>query len=116
MSVVIGPEKSPWGVLGVHATRRIEFTVDDTNFLTAIAHLLWDAIRRVAYGAELLDSRARLAAFMSNSTVVGWMKNEQGKYVYWSDSLARQFGVTEEDCLDKTDDEVWPPKVEQAIN
>ena len=44
MSVIIGGEKRPWGVLGAHTTRKRIFTQDDVNFLQAIANLLASAI------------------------------------------------------------------------
>lgn len=115
MSVMIGPEQQPWGVLGVHSTREIEFTVDDTNFLSALANLLWEAIRREAIERDLRDSQSRLSAFMSNSSVAGWMKDDVGRYVYWSDSLVRQMNVPVEECLGKTDDELWSAEVAQKL-
>jgi two-component system CheB/CheR fusion protein len=46
MSVIIGPLQSPWGVLGVHSTRRVDFTIDDINFVVAITNMLWETIQR----------------------------------------------------------------------
>lgn len=46
ITVVIGPPDEPWGVLGAHGQRRLHFTVDDANFLQAVANVLWGAIAR----------------------------------------------------------------------
>lgn len=46
MSVIIAGEARPWGVLGVHTTKKRSFTQDDVNFLQAIANLLASALSR----------------------------------------------------------------------
>jgi GAF domain-containing protein len=47
MSVIIGDEKNPWGVLGAHTSQKRLFTQEDVNFLQAIANLLALSINRV---------------------------------------------------------------------
>ncbi|ODS34144.1 MAG: two-component sensor kinase [Candidatus Scalindua rubra] len=46
MSVIIQGEKRPFGVLGVHTTRRRTFSKDDANFIQAIANVLAESIER----------------------------------------------------------------------
>jgi K+-sensing histidine kinase KdpD len=46
MTSVIPGKVGPWGVLGVHATRRRLFTKEDANFLLAVGNLLAGAIER----------------------------------------------------------------------
>jgi PAS domain S-box-containing protein len=46
MSVIIGEVKHPWGVLGAHTRQKRLFTIDDINFLQAIANLLALSINR----------------------------------------------------------------------
>ena len=111
MSVILGPEDQPWGVLGAHATREIEFTVDDTNFILAVANVLWEAIRRHDIEAELKSTQRRMAAFLDNSAVVAWMKGEDGRYIYLSRTYERRFGTRAEDCIGKVDAELWPAGV-----
>jgi PAS domain S-box-containing protein len=50
MSVIIGNEDEPFGVIGVHSKEQRAFTSDDVNFLQAVANVLAEAVRRK--GAE----------------------------------------------------------------
>ena len=111
VSVIIGPEDDPWGVFGVHAKRPIAFTVDDANFVQAVANVLWEMIRRDAIQTELRDTQSRMEAFLDNSAVVGWMKDEAGRYVYLSPNYERFFGIRLADWQGKTDHDVWPADI-----
>jgi len=115
MSVVIGPEDEPWGVLSVHARSEVEFTVDDTNFIIAVANLLWEANRREAVAAQLRANEARTAAFLDNSAIIAWMKDDQGRHLYFSRTFERRMGIRAEDCLGKTDDELWPAAIAETF-
>jgi len=46
VSVIIGSEKSPWGVFGVHSREEKDLTIEDANFVVSVANVLGDAIRR----------------------------------------------------------------------
>lgn len=63
-SVIIGPVSDPWGVLGAHEreTSRCNFTVDDVNFLQAVANVLWLAISSERARRELQREREQLKA------------------------------------------------------
>jgi GAF domain-containing protein len=65
MSVIIHGHERPYGVLGVHTSRRRDFTEDDVNFLRAVANILATAIERKRGEDALLevkdDERRRLA-------------------------------------------------------
>lgn len=50
----------------------------------------------------------QLRAFLDNSAVYGWMKDEEGKYVFLSKNYERHLGVRAEDMLGKTDFDYWP--------
>jgi diguanylate cyclase (GGDEF)-like protein/PAS domain S-box-containing protein len=53
ISVAIGGNEGPYGVLEVHSTEAREFSEDDRNFLTAIANVLAAAIERRRTDASL---------------------------------------------------------------
>jgi PAS domain S-box-containing protein len=67
MSVTIPTSDDPYGVLGVHTTRRRAFTQDDVHFLQAIAHVLSTAIERARreelrrHSAALEEQNRRIA-------------------------------------------------------
>jgi PAS domain S-box-containing protein len=62
MSVVIGGQDHPFGVLGVHTTARRTFNHDDTNFLSAVANVLAVAIERSRAEGRLREAHARSEA------------------------------------------------------
>ncbi len=71
MSVVIHGGDRPYGLLGVHTTKRRAFTRDDVNFLQSIANILAAAVARARAErerAELLEraQEARVAAEKAN--------------------------------------------------
>ena len=65
---------------------------------------------------RLRESEERFRAFMDNSPAVAWMKDEAGRHVYVSKSLAQRFGVRVEDWLGKTDFEIWPPEIAREFH
>jgi len=61
-SVVIeGPNRTPWGVLSVHAREPRGFTGDEVHFLQAIAVLVAVALARDDYERRLQESGRRIA-------------------------------------------------------
>lgn len=67
VSVIIGPPERPWGVLGVHSVTSRRFTVDDVNFVQAIANVLHLAIE-----GERMASRLRLALDAAKLATWDW--------------------------------------------
>lgn len=58
--------------------------------------------------AKVRAAEGRLRAFLDNSAVYGWMKDEEGRYVFLSKNYERHLGVRSEDMLGKTDLDYWP--------
>jgi len=54
------------------------------------------------------ESQNRLVAFLDNRSSIAWMKDELGRYVFASKSLADRFGLDTESFLGKTDFDLWP--------
>jgi len=65
--------------------------------------------------AALREREQRLNAFLENSAVVAWLKDEEGRYVFLSDNYQRQVGLRPDDVMGKTDFEVWPRAVADAF-
>lgn len=63
----------------------------------------------------LKDSQQRFEAFMNNSSVVAWMKDEQGRHVYLSKIYENRFNVSLNEWLGKTDFELWPQEIAQTF-
>lgn len=58
---------------------------------------------------------ARLDVFLQRSSVIGFLKDSEGRYVYISPTLEKRFGVRRADWAGKTDFELWPEPVAQAF-
>ena len=82
ISVIIGPEREPWGALGAHARRRIDFTIDDANFIQAMANVLWEAVQRERSEAAVRESELRVRTIAENSTQALIMMDDQGYCTY----------------------------------
>ena len=64
----------------------------------------------------LRDSEERFRLFMDNSPAISWVKDEQGRYVYFSRTYERCFGVPPGGWLGKTDAELWPAEVAEQFS
>jgi signal transduction histidine kinase/ActR/RegA family two-component response regulator len=66
MSCIIRePQGAAWGVIGTHATRRLEFTGDDLSFLVAVANILSNAIHRERSDRALQEADRRKDEFLA---------------------------------------------------
>ncbi len=62
----------------------------------------------------LRASEERLRAFMTNSAVVAWMKDAEGRYVFMSENYQRRSGLAFEDLAGKTDFDLWPREMAEG--
>lgn len=69
LSVIIGPPDAPWGVFATHSARQVAFSVDDANFVEAVANVLYEAIQRRAKEDEMRD-RARQLTLVTDAMPV----------------------------------------------
>jgi two-component system sensor histidine kinase/response regulator len=56
----------------------------------------------------LRESEERFQGFMDHNPAVAWMKNEQGRYVYYNLPFIEYFHIRPEEWLGRTDFEIWP--------
>jgi PAS domain S-box-containing protein len=93
---------------------RLESTsvpLKDQDELEAVCQIRTAIIDQTEYRraqALLGEQNERFVSFMSNSAVLAWMKDEQGRYVFLSENFSKRFSFTIEDIRDKTDLEIWP--------
>jgi diguanylate cyclase (GGDEF)-like protein/PAS domain S-box-containing protein len=64
---------------------------------------------------ELLSSEERFRTFMNNSPFASYMKDMDGRFVFYSQRFADHFGISPIAWLGKTDFEIWPEEQAQAI-
>ncbi|MBI5091667.1 MAG: PAS domain S-box protein [Candidatus Hydrogenedentes bacterium] len=70
---------------------------------------------RSAVMAALSESQRLFEEFMNNSPAVAFMKSDDGRYVYANARFVRAFGVSAQDLIGKTDEQVWPIEMAQKI-
>ncbi len=108
MSVIIGPETSPWGVFGAHSTEHVEFTVDDTNFIVAVANVLWEAIERHRNETQMKQRLAEINSIYQSSPVGLCCVDADLRFTRVNSSLAETHGLPEEDHIGRTLRQVLP--------
>lgn len=74
-----------------------------------------DITERKAVADALCESEERFRAFMDNSPAFAWAKDEQGRYIYVSKSFEERLQVRLEEARGKTDFDLWPKDVAQAL-
>ncbi|MBN1217474.1 MAG: GAF domain-containing protein [Anaerolineae bacterium] len=79
MSVIIDGEEWPFGVLGIHTSRRRIFTQDDIHFLQAVANLLATAIQHKRAQQALQEAHDKLEARVRERTADLQAANEELK-------------------------------------
>lgn len=80
---------------------------EDGTPLYAQGYLL-DITGRKEMEERLRESEARFVAFMKNSPLAAFMKDEEGRHVYANEGFERAFGVRAEEIEGKRDEE-WVP-------
>jgi PAS domain S-box-containing protein len=92
-----------------------EVVRDSAGWPATMFGTVQDITERKRAEDALRDSEARLRAFLSNSEVIGWMKDEEGRYIYVSENYERRFNTRSEDWLGRTDLEFWPREIAEQF-
>ncbi len=68
ISVIIGDAEKPFGVLGVHSTKKRKFTADETYFLNSVAFVIAEVIERRHAEEELRRYKEQLEELVKERT------------------------------------------------
>lgn len=63
----------------------------------------------------LVESRKRFAQFMDHMPSLAFIKDLEGRYIYVNRAYEKLFGISPDDRLGKTDDELWPPGIAKGL-
>ena len=68
VSVIIGSQENPYGVLGVHSTKKRYFDDKEVNFIQSVANVLATAIERKSIKEKLKSSEKRYRLIAENAS------------------------------------------------
>ena len=101
LSVQVHGKDRPFGILGVHAARRREFTIHDTHFLQAVANVLATAIERSRTEDVLRRSEEHFRSLIENASDIVTIVGENGVFRYASPSVHRVLGYEPRELLER---------------
>ncbi len=94
VSVIVRGRERPFGVLGVHTSRRRTFASDSVNFVQSVANVLAEVIERGRAERSLRESERSLARAQAIAHLGSWEWDIVTNDVSWSDEIFRIFGLT----------------------
>lgn len=100
VSVIVGGQEPPFGVLGVYSPRRRDFIQDDIHFLQAIANVLAEAIRRKQDEETLQESEERFRLLVEGvQDYAIFMLDPLGRVASWNPGVERILGYQEAEII-----------------
>ncbi|MBA4062532.1 MAG: hypothetical protein C0501_02275 [Isosphaera sp.] len=87
---------------------------DEMELLEGLGGQMAQCLVRKRAEAARRESEERFQAFINNSPVVAFLKDEAGRYTYVNDPLVRRFGKPAEFWLGRTDEELFPDEYSAA--
>lgn len=84
MSVIIGPLKDPYGVMGVHTVEHRIFSPFDVEFVQVVANVLANIINQNRISHELEESETRYRLLVENASDMISTHKTSGNYSYAS--------------------------------
>jgi PAS domain S-box-containing protein len=92
-----------WAILNVRLLDAPQGEVGDSIVSTVI-----DITDRRQWEETLRQSEQRFSAFMRHLPGVAFIKDLNGRYVYYNEASWQQFRKTPEEIVGRTDEEIWP--------
>ena len=92
MSVIIGPNDRPFGILGAHTAKAREFSKDDVHFLQAIANVLSQVIEHERDLREIRRNANWLASLIETTQDAVVSIDRRGCIVLFNGAAERVFG------------------------
>ncbi len=83
----------------------------DGNFQHQFKVIISDISEKKGIEQALRDSESRFEQFMNYNPAIAWMKDDQGRYVYFNRTFAERFVMNLDECIGKTDFQIWPQAI-----
>ncbi|WP_224962352.1 PAS domain-containing sensor histidine kinase [Geomonas subterranea] len=80
-----------------------------------IVFLVWNRRKRLQAEAESRASERLLQSYLSNNSIVSWMKDEDGRHVFRNDTFCKRFAAESKNWYGKTDYELWPQDLAEVF-
>jgi PAS domain S-box-containing protein len=112
--VLIGPEDTRWGALCVLSAKKRQFSVDDVNFLQAVANVLSGAIARTRAEEDVRLARARLSAILDNADDAIISVDRGQKITMFNHGAEKIFAYTAQEVMGQPLGMLMPARFKQA--
>lgn len=89
--------------------------LDDEGKIVAIIGIGRDITERKQAEIALAESRTLFDAFMHHSPSLAFMKDAEGRYIYFNEAWKTFFNQDPDSLLGRTDDDLWPAHLADAI-
>ena len=110
-SIIVGPVRDPWGVLGVHEsdTGRCAFDTHDVHFVRSVANILWLFLRNERSLREAERERHALRSFADAMPILLAIVDAEGRYEF-ANRAYHAFGLSPREMIGRHLSEVLDPE------
>jgi PAS domain S-box-containing protein len=99
LSVTVGRDEEPWGVLGTHTVDRRSFTDDEVTFVRTVANLLGTAIERAETERRLRESEEEFRQIAELSPDTIFRADPGGNFEYVSPAVEELLGYEPDELV-----------------
>ena len=71
---------------------------------------------REALERELLASEERFRTFMNHAPFLAFIKDAEGRFLFYNDRMAEQFGISRTEWIGRHDHEIWPEEIARTMH
>jgi two-component system cell cycle sensor histidine kinase/response regulator CckA len=100
MSVIIPGRHRPFGVLGVHSSKRRIFTADEVHFIQSLASIVAQSAAHKKMEIALHDSENRYREMASSLPEVVFETDEKGRLTFANRIAYKSYGYTQQDLAE----------------
>ncbi len=111
LAVPLVSEGEAVGFVGFDAVRgEKDWSPAEIEVLRLVSEILAGAIQRKRAEEALRESEERFAAFMKHLPAHAFMKDMDGRYLYFNETYEREFGYELAGFLGRPDEDIWPDR------